>query len=518
MTKKHEILSPSRCAVIYTRVSSADQVEGTSLATQLEACRACASRLGLTVLSEHRDAGKSAKTTAGRDALAAAVAAATSDGSALIVYKFDRLSRNLGDGYELRDLLVAKGCRIVSATEGEASASPVSKAMYAMMMAFAELDNDMRTERCHTGMKARAMQGGWNSNPPIGFKLARNAAGITVLVPDGDKSETLRNAFLDFVAGKISKGGLIRRLKDAGHPDSTITRIIRSPVYGGIIRNALTDGEDVKAAFPGLITQDQYYIMEAKLSGGSRAKLKDNPAFPYTGAVVCGICGKPVRSGFAKSKGKAFGYYFCCTAGHVKIRRDDLHSQVSGMLVELGKIGSFLQMLKEAVGKRDVADPCKDLRDRHRRNIARLEPQLTRLRSALLDGTFSAEEYEAEKQRINGTLAESREWLHANGDQGNRRAEYLDLLIGVFSDPAALLARLNVPQTKALIRIIFKQFTLTADKTIEPPQDSVYRILTTAQVEFFKDGRPSGVKIEPLMDLISELAGRLNTLLIGSAA
>ena len=207
-----------------------------------------AARLGLVVVSEHEDAGKSAKSTVGRDALAAAVDAAITARAALIVYKFDRLSRNLGDGYDLRDMLLAKGCRIISATEGEASASPVSKALYAMMMAFSELDNDMRAERCRTGMCARAKAGFWLSNPPVGFKLGKHPSGGTILVPDGDQSVILRTAFLDFISGRIDKSGLIKRLKDAGHPGSTIDRIIRSPVYGGIIRNRLTDGEDVTAA------------------------------------------------------------------------------------------------------------------------------------------------------------------------------------------------------------------------------------------------------------------------------
>ena len=492
MTKNVINKKNSRLAVIYTRVSSADQVEGTSLATQLDACRSCAARLGLEIVSEHQDAGKSAKTVVGRDALAAAVDSATSTGSTLIVYKFDRLSRNLGDGYDLRDMLVAKGCRIVSATEGEASSSPVSKAMYAMMMAFAELDNDMRSERCHAGMVARAVQGGWNSNPPVGFLLSRNQAGISVLVPDGVQSEILRSAFLDFISGKTTKGELILRLKGAGHPDSTITRIIRSPVYGGIIRNTLTGGEDIKAAFPGLITQDQWYIMESMLSGGSRAKLKNNPAFPYTGTVVCAICGKPLRSGFTRSKGRLFGYYFCRTAGHVKIKRSDLHDQVAAMLVEIGKVGPFLQLVKEAVSKRELADPCKDLRQQHQRNAARLEPQLVRLRSALLDGTFTPAEYEAEKVRLNGQLAESRAWLDANSESTDRRAEWLDLLIRLFSDPSSLLEKLTVAQTKALIRIMFKSFTLDIGKKIEPSQDSVYRILTTVHHDLFLDGRPGG--------------------------
>ena len=471
MTKQPK---PAAGAVLYTRVSSDAQIDGTSLTTQREACRACAARLGLPVLSEHEDAGKSAKSTVGRDALAAAIDAATTAGAALIVYKFDRLSRNLGDGYELRDILLAKGCRIVSATEGEAETSPMSKAFYSMMMTFAELDNDMRAERCHAGMRARALQGGWNSKPPLGFKLERNAAGTPILVPDGEQSEILRQAFKDFVSGRTDKSGLIARLKKAGHPDSTITRTIRTPAYGGIIRNALTDWEDVPAAFPGLISAEEYYIMESKLASGKKVSLKNNPAFPFTGTVTCAVCGQPVRSGFSTSKGKSFGYYFCRGAGHVKIRREELHSLVSGMLVQLGTVAPFLDLLKKVVAEREISDPGQEEAQRHRRTISRLEPQLTRLRKAFLDGTFDKVEYETEKTRLNAALAESREWLAAYSATADRRTEYLDLLISVFSDPLALLNRLTVAQTKALVKIVFGELKLTREKKIEPLKDSVF--------------------------------------------
>ena len=42
-------------AVLYLRVSSAAQVDGTSLATQERDCRACAARMGLAVRGVYRD-------------------------------------------------------------------------------------------------------------------------------------------------------------------------------------------------------------------------------------------------------------------------------------------------------------------------------------------------------------------------------------------------------------------------------------------------------------------------------
>lgn len=507
-------MNPRRhTAVIYVRVSSEAQVDGTSLATQREACRAAAARLGLSVLSEHEDAGKSAKSVVGRDALTAAVDAAVHAKAALVVYKFDRLSRNLGDGYELRDLLAAKGCRIISATEGEATTTPVSKALYAMMMAFAELDNDIRAERCRSGMRARAMQGGWSSSPPAGFALSRNAAGVPVLVPDGDRAELLRSAFIDFADGRIDKAALIGRIKQAGYPDSTASRIIRNPAYGGIIRNALTEGDDVPAAFPGLVTPDQWYIIEARLGGPSFERQSDNPAFPFTGTVICSICGRPLRSGFSRGRGGTYGYYFCREAGHPKISAGELHAQANAMLARLGTVKPFLEMLKKAVAKRELTDPHSEERQRRQRDIIRAESQLQRLRSALLDGIFTRDEYDAEKLRINATLSEARRWLADHADAADRRAACIDLLIGIFSDPAALLSKLTVPQTKDLIRIVFNRFTLTSDKKIEPSQDSVFTVLTTAQSSSFLDGRPCESKIEQITMAICRMSESLASLL-----
>jgi site-specific DNA recombinase len=153
-------MSDASAAVLYLRVSSAEQVAGTSLATQERDCRAAASRAGLAVRAVYRDEGKSAKSVVGRDGLAAAVAEAERCAGVLVCYKFDRLARNAADAIQVRDALVARGCRILSATEGDATASPIAKAIFGMASIFAELDNAQRAERSRRGMAERADAGG----------------------------------------------------------------------------------------------------------------------------------------------------------------------------------------------------------------------------------------------------------------------------------------------------------------------------------------------------------------------
>ncbi|MDD2348607.1 MAG: hypothetical protein PHS50_10140, partial [Kiritimatiellae bacterium] len=83
------------------------------------------------------------------------------------------------------------------------------------------------------------------------------------------------------------------------------------------------------------------------------------------------------------------------------------------MLSDLGKIASFLELLKGAVNDLDLQDPDRAERARRQRAVSRIEPQLARLRSALLEGVFSAEEYAAEKDRLTSELAEHRVWLES---------------------------------------------------------------------------------------------------------
>lgn len=172
--------------------------------------------------------------------------------------------------------------------------------------------------------------------------------------------------------------------------------------------------------------------------------------------------------------------------------RDDIHAQIEAMLSDLGKIASFLELLKGAVNDLDLQDPDRAERARRQRAVSRIEPQLARLRSALLEGVFSAEEYAAEKDRLTSELAEHRVWLESHDASSDHRSECIDILIGVFTNPAELIEGLTVAQTKDLVRIVFGKLTLTPEKKIEPAQDSVYTILTSANAGSFPDGAPGG--------------------------
>src|SRR3989344_4649997 len=94
-------------AIIYARVSSKDQLEGTSLETQERLAKEYAEKQGLKVLRVFVERGESAK-TANRTEFNKALAFCSDKKnkvSYFIVYKLDRFARNQDDHVTVKALL-----------------------------------------------------------------------------------------------------------------------------------------------------------------------------------------------------------------------------------------------------------------------------------------------------------------------------------------------------------------------------------------------------------------------------
>ena len=106
-----------KTAIIYTRVSSTDQVSGTSLETQERDIRAYCARNEYEVAAHFQDAGESAKTADRPGLIQALENARKRRANAFIVWKLDRLSRDTQDGLHIRGSLAKHGCELVSISE-----------------------------------------------------------------------------------------------------------------------------------------------------------------------------------------------------------------------------------------------------------------------------------------------------------------------------------------------------------------------------------------------------------------
>ena len=129
-------------AVIYVRVSTKEQTENLSLATQLRSCEEYCRRQGYDVLERFHEEGESAKTTDRSQLQALLKYCRTHKGQIhfVVVYNLTRFAREKYDHFALRAHLQSLGISLRSATEPIDDTS-TGKLMEGVLAAFAQFDN-----------------------------------------------------------------------------------------------------------------------------------------------------------------------------------------------------------------------------------------------------------------------------------------------------------------------------------------------------------------------------------------
>jgi site-specific DNA recombinase len=89
--------------------------------------------------------------------------------------------------------------------------------MEGVLAAFAQFDNDCRSDRTRAGMKAALELGRWVFLAPIGYLNAPRAMGKS-LMADPERAPLVRRTFEEYATGHFTKEQLLRRLP--GRPTS----------------------------------------------------------------------------------------------------------------------------------------------------------------------------------------------------------------------------------------------------------------------------------------------------------
>ena len=192
-------------AVIYVRVSTKEQTENLSLPTQLKACEEYCQRQGFHVLARFREEGESAKTADRTELQKLLQFCRTNKGRVqfVVVFNLTRFARDKYDHFALRAHLKSLGISLRSATEPIDDTS-TGKLMEGVLAAFAQFDNDVRSDRTRAGMKAALELGRWTFLAPLGYLNAHRSTGRS-LIPDPERAPLVRRAFQDFATGRFTK-------------------------------------------------------------------------------------------------------------------------------------------------------------------------------------------------------------------------------------------------------------------------------------------------------------------------
>ena len=313
-------------AVLYLRVSTKEQMEGTSIDFQRDACLRYAEQKGLKVLKTFVEEGESAKVADRTQLRKLLEFCRVNRGKVdtLVVWKVDRFSRDTGAYYGLKVVLAQFGVSIRSVTE-PIDNSHMGRMMETMLAGWAEFDNAVRAERSTEGMKKKLQEGIWPWQPPFGYRSLRaKAHGEKKTQPDPPDPKThelIQRIRKEFLKGTHNVASITRyaiqiglRMSSGEKPyPQFMEKMLRNPFYAGILVNPWTKEEHVGKHKP-LITPEEHQKTLLILEGRSMnvaPRLRSHPDFPLRGFVRCEHDGHGFTGSWSTGRKKKYAYYRC---------------------------------------------------------------------------------------------------------------------------------------------------------------------------------------------------------------
>jgi site-specific DNA recombinase len=320
-------LAPS--VAIYVRVSTLHQVDRDSLPMQKQDLISYARLIiGANDYQVFEDAGYSGKNTDRPQFQEMMSQIRQGRFTHLLVWKIDRISRNLLDFAMMYQELKDLGVTFVSKNEQFDTSSAMGEAMLKIILVFAELERNMTSERVSATMMSRAANGIWNGGripygyDYIGGSFSINEAEAKVVVHMHDSYELVKS--LIQVSQILNAEGTLSRSGNEWSPPSVL-KILRSRWYcGDYVYNKQKDKSQwvtTSEHHPAIVTREQKERIIAILEANDRlgvnrvAIQRGKYVHLFSGLLTCSNCNKQLLSGIAKpdKQGNQLSYYICPT-------------------------------------------------------------------------------------------------------------------------------------------------------------------------------------------------------------
>lgn len=249
-----------KSAVIYVRTATIDQTHtSNSVDTQINGCTKYALENNIDIVKVFLDIGRSVKNNTKSEQFEELLQFATTKSNEIdlvLVYQFDRWTRNVEQGLAAKAYLAKYGVELISATQ-TISPSPTGKFINVVLMAAAELDSTVKSKRVKDAMTEKYKSGDWMWAAPFGYTRTKKVVESEVK-PKQEESELVQKIF-SMAAEGISVEKITKHFtesdglpKDVASPIA-VERIISNPFYKGYMKSSLVP-ELVKGNYSPLVT------------------------------------------------------------------------------------------------------------------------------------------------------------------------------------------------------------------------------------------------------------------------
>lgn len=307
-------------AAIYIRVSTHWQIDKDSLKVQRRELTAYVEMvLGITDYFIFEDPGYSAKNTDRPDYQAMMERIRTGEFTHLVVWKIDRISRNLLDFASMYEELKKLGVTFVSKNEQFDTSNAIGEAMLKIILVFAELERQMTSERVTAVMLSRANNGQWNGGRvPYGYLWDKETRSFSIVEDEAKAIQRMAELYeqyqsLLYVAKYMNDAGVPTKSGKEWTP-TTVRSMLTNPWYiGHYVYNVHSGGKGaekraeaewitVEDHHPPILDERLFYRLKFLLQRNRRGGVPAGQTYVrknvhiFGGLLRCAKCGSVMIS------------------------------------------------------------------------------------------------------------------------------------------------------------------------------------------------------------------------------
>jgi site-specific DNA recombinase len=499
----------------YYRVSTSRQAntsfdeDGFSIRAQRDYCQRKAADMGVQLIDEYIDRGKSAR-TAGRPALQAMLARIKEDTDIqyVFVHKLDRLARNREDDVQIGLLLAKNGVRLVSCTENIDN-TPSGRLVHGIMADIAEWYSANLSQEAKKGMVKKAEVGGTPGLAPLGYvntrlKITELGKDIGVVAVDEKYAPIITECFKLYDSGRCTLTEVTAHANDQGLrlpankrlPERQLARqnmqrILRNRYYTGWLR---FNGVEYRGTHPALIDDATFGRVQALLTARNLNKEKGQKRPHHLkGFLFCAQCGR--RFGVTvvtkRRSSRTYAYFYClgrqlstntCQQVHVPI--GDLEDAVRAYWAKVRIPTERIQVLRQAIlesftGKHEQG---KVEIEQQKRRITELEQRRKKAKEAYFAEVLSLDEFKAEqkivRQGIQAAEAVIAEW----SVELESITQALDAALALVENPQVLYDALPEGLKVMLMQAVFAKLWILDSAVVGSDLTEPFSELLTLEV------------------------------------
>lgn len=399
-----------KVAGIYIRVSTEDQArEGFSLPEQEKRLRAMCEYKGYEIYDVYQDAGISAKTGNKRPEFERLLQDIKDRKcNTIVVLKLDRLTRSVYDWENILKFLEENEAYLDCANDDINTTSANGKMISRILTSVSQQEIERTSERTKVGLAGAIKAGHIPHRAPLGYTRKDET-----LIPDMKTKDVIVRIFDLYHSGlsyqKIKN--IFNEEKVLGKTnwyDTTILKILENEIYkGDFVHGKRTKHPTYyKDVVEPLVSRELWEECQVQQKKNSRSYQR-TLTYLFLQKLKCPKCGR-ILGGKATTKknGNSYFYYYCNDC-KLTIKETVIEEYISQFIDDIVEYDSVVNQFFLPMIKQKIENPKEEIEA----ELKKEKDKFKRIREAYVNEVFTLEEYDAERKKVENTIADLEEKL-----------------------------------------------------------------------------------------------------------